>query len=112
LASKREEVRLMHGQAINYEIEKQVAAHLASTTWEALPPPAREQAVRAVLWYLATGLEGASEPGQAPLIRYVAMQDAKEEATILGSRQRTTAEPPRVYRRVIVSTVRRLGPVF
>jgi 2-methylcitrate dehydratase PrpD len=82
----------MQAQGVDYRIEQQIAEHLASTSWDSLPEAARAQAVRAILWSLATGLEGATEPDQMPLLRYVTAQGGKTEATIFGTAQKTTAE--------------------
>lgn len=73
-------------------IETRVATHLASTTWADLPTQSRENAARAILWWLATGLEGTTEPHHATLVRYVEAQGGKAEATIIGSDRRTTPE--------------------
>lgn len=76
----------------DFPIETRVAEHLAASNWADLPAQSRENAVRAILWWLATGLEGATEIHHATLMRYVEGQAGKAEATILGSAQRTTAE--------------------
>lgn len=76
----------------DFPIEKRVAEHLAAVTWADLPAPSRESAVRAILWWLATGLEGVTETHHATLLRYVEGLAGAAEASILGSAQRTTAE--------------------
>ncbi len=75
-----------------FAVEKRVAEHLAAVTWADLPASSRESAVRAILWWLATGLEGATEPHHSTLLRYVEKQAGATEAAILGSAHRTTAE--------------------
>lgn len=75
----------------DFPIERRIAEHLAAMTWADLPAPSRESAVRAILWWLATGLEGVTETNHATLLRYVEGLPGAE-ATVLGSAQRTTAE--------------------
>ncbi len=82
----------MQAGKVNYELESRIAEHIAKTRWLDLPPRAQEQAVRAILWWLATGLEGMSETDQFRVLDYVRMQGGKQEATILGTGIRTTAE--------------------
>ncbi len=81
-----------HQQELDYPIETRVAAHLAGTDWDHLPEESRESARRALLWWLATGLEGVTEIHHLTLARYVRNQGGIPEATILGSTHRTTAE--------------------
>ncbi|QYY33933.1 MmgE/PrpD family protein (plasmid) [Cupriavidus pinatubonensis] len=76
----------------DFPIERRVAAHLAATAWADLPAPSREGALRAILWWLATGLEGITEANHASLLRYVEQLAGPAEAAILGTCQRTTAE--------------------
>ncbi|MGH6626689.1 MAG: MmgE/PrpD family protein, partial [Burkholderiaceae bacterium] len=76
----------------DFPIETRVAEHLAAVAWADLPAPSRENAVRAILWWLATGLEGVTETHHATLLRYVEEQAGPAEASILGSAKRTTAE--------------------
>ncbi|HSW18993.1 MAG TPA: MmgE/PrpD family protein [Ramlibacter sp.] len=82
----------MQATELDFPIETRIAEHLASVTWSDLPAPSRESAVRAILWWLATGLEGMREAHHATLLRYVQEQGGNAQATILGSRVRTTAE--------------------
>lgn len=82
----------MQPHTTDFPIETRIAEHLATTTWADLPAPARENAARAILWWLATGLEGATETHHATMLRYAAGQAGPAEATILGSTQRTSAE--------------------
>jgi 2-methylcitrate dehydratase PrpD len=82
----------MQPHETDFPIETRIAKHLAMSSWADLPVQSRENAVRAILWWLATGLEGVSETHHATLLRYVEGQAGKAEATILGSVQRTTAE--------------------
>lgn len=76
----------------DFPIEGRIAAHLAAVGWADLPAPSRENAVRAILWWLATGLEGVTEANHATLLRYVEGLGGPAEAAILGSTRRTTAE--------------------
>lgn len=76
----------------DFPIERRVATHLAATAWDDLPAPSRESALRAILWWLATGLEGVTEANHATLLRYVEQLAGPAEAAILGTSQRTTAE--------------------
>jgi 2-methylcitrate dehydratase PrpD len=83
----------MHGVAeTDHGVERTLADHLAAVEWSDLPLPAREQASRAVLWWLATALEGATEPEQASLIRYVMAQESKEESTLVGTPYRASSD--------------------
>lgn len=82
----------MQPAALDFSIETRVAGHLASVRWSDLPAPSRESAVRAMLWWLATGLEGVTEAHHAALQRYVLEQGGKPQATLLGTTQRTTPE--------------------
>ncbi|HSV80552.1 MAG TPA: MmgE/PrpD family protein [Ramlibacter sp.] len=82
----------MQPQEQTFPIETRVAEHFASANWNDLPQQSRENAVRAILWWLATGLEGTTETHHATLLRYAEGQGGKAEATILGSARRTTAE--------------------
>lgn len=76
----------------DFPIEKRVAEHLAAVSWADLPAPSRESAVRAILWWVATALEGVTETHQETLLRYVEGLAGPAEAAILGSGRRTTAE--------------------
>lgn len=82
----------MRSSEVDFALEERLAEHLATSTWEDLPPASRDNAVRALLWWLATGLEGATEPHQRDLCRYVAEQGGRPEASIIGSAQRAPAE--------------------
>lgn len=76
----------------SFPIETRIAKHFVSTTWAELPAASRANAVRAILWWLGTGLEGVAEEHHAKLSRYAEMQADAKEASILGSRVRVTAE--------------------
>ena len=82
----------MQPDSTSYAIEHKVAEHLSASRWTGLPAPSRESAVRAILWWLATGLEGTVEASHSTLLRYVEAQGGKAEATILGTARKTTAE--------------------
>jgi 2-methylcitrate dehydratase PrpD len=77
---------------IDSRVEEKIADHVVSASWASLPESSRTQAGRALLWWIATTFEGAVEPDQARLIRYVAAQGAGPEATILGSALKSSAE--------------------
>lgn len=82
----------MIGKPVDFAIEKTIAEHLARTGWEDLTEASRQAAQRAILWYLATGLEGSTEPGQQPVLDYIRSQVARPEATVIGTGVRTSAE--------------------
>ncbi|MEV7136378.1 MmgE/PrpD family protein [Arthrobacter sp. NPDC093128] len=82
----------MNVHDVGSHIEERIADHFVSTSWSSLPASSRGQAVRAVLWWIATALEGATEPDQARLIQYVAGRGGATEATILGSDIQGSAE--------------------
>jgi len=82
----------MQPNELAFPIETRVAGHLASVGWADLPAPSRENAVRAILGWLGTGLEGVRETHHEALVRYAQAQGGKAEATIIGSDLKTTAE--------------------
>jgi 2-methylcitrate dehydratase PrpD len=82
----------MHGRTVDYTLERTIATHLATTSWDDLTVASREAAGRAILWYLATGLEGVVEPGQKPVLDYIRSHTARPEATVLGVGLKTSAE--------------------
>jgi 2-methylcitrate dehydratase PrpD len=82
----------MHGDPVHFEIEERLAEHVATTRADSLPDDVVQQSLRAILWWSATALEGATEIHQAPLRAYVSHQGRTREANVLGSGLRTTAE--------------------
>lgn len=73
-------------------IEIELAAHLSSARAEDIPDRAMQEAKRAVTWWTATALEGASNPDLAPLRAYASRHNSLEEATLLGAGCRVVAE--------------------
>jgi 2-methylcitrate dehydratase PrpD len=73
-------------------VERALAEHVESATWDALSGDARMQVSRALIWWAATALEGATDPGQQPLLEYVRSRQSPAEATVLGASMRTSAE--------------------
>ncbi|MFE5838775.1 MmgE/PrpD family protein [Arthrobacter sp. NPDC056493] len=73
-------------------IEEAVAATIQQASWNSLPAEAKDQTVRALMWWTATALEGVTDPDQRRLMRYAASRRAEPEATVLGTALQTSAE--------------------
>ncbi len=82
----------MRAVELDTALEERIAAHLATARWADVPEPAREQAIRALLWWLGTALEGSTHPEQVPLQRYVTGQQIAGDALVIGTTYRTSPE--------------------
>jgi 2-methylcitrate dehydratase PrpD len=68
-----------------------LARFIAELDPEHVPESVRHEAKRALIDHLAVGFAGAAEPASAKLRRAAARLAPSEQATIIGSRQRTSA---------------------
>lgn len=67
-------------------ISRQLAAHVAKTRYEALPPDVVSAFKRALLDFLACAISGSAMPVSKALLSYFEENDATRIATVIGSR--------------------------
>lgn len=74
------------------ELERALADHIVTTTYEDLAPETIAAARRTVLWFASTAIAGANAPGSAAIHEFARRTFGPGEATVLGLAQSGSAE--------------------